>query len=595
MSPSLSGLFSTARTIPITNNIQVFEITPKVTVDLPFGDWQATALFNYGRSNTLGFQRSVNTAFLSQSLRQATVAGVLTPALVAAPGLAGNAIDPYNLNLGNPQVINQIVDFGSLGKAIQHQVQEGLSANGSLFDLPGGSVKASLGVQREFYDYVANWDTAYSVGAIAGAPVAGSQVAIARPHRITNSGFGEINVPIVGKDNELFLVHALTFNMSGRIDSYSDFGSTANYKLGITYEPFAALTIRATNGTSYDAPSLADTSAPDTRFTYTAQRTSPNTNVPAGTSAADALRPSISTPGGNPLLGPETGRTWSIGGDFHPTTEFGFDLTGFDFSITAFHTKYEHQQGNIVNNPQVLFSGAYSQYYILNPTLAQIQARYPTNFNADGSAKVATTGFPGPDLASAFNTPGVNAPYILYDLRRNNLGEALIEGLDIAANYTTDIEGFGNLSTGFSGTFNTTNINNPAPGVASINLVQYSVPLYGATAYVGANVGPWTGRVTVQYSPGFNVSPVLNQALSYGQSRIPSFHPINLFLGYDLSGLAPWLNNSEFSMTMNNVFDVSPPIYLSGGGDVPNNGGATIMASGSTLGRYAVFSLRKEF
>ena len=58
----------------------------------------------------------------------------------------------------------------------------------------------------------------------------------------------------------------------------------------------------------------------------------------------------------------------------------------------------------------------------------------------------------------------MNTPYILYDLRRNNLGEALIEGLDIAANYTTDIEGFGNLSTGFSGTFNTTNVNNARPG-----------------------------------------------------------------------------------------------------------------------------------
>ena len=109
--------------------------------------------------------------------------------------------------------------------------------------------------------------------------------------------------------------------------------------------------------------------------------------------------------------------------------------------------------------------------------MAQIQARYPTNFDANGNALVATTGFPGPDLASAFNTPGVNPPYILYDLRRNNLGEALIEGLDIAVNYTTDIEGFGNLSGGVSGTINSTNTNTPAPGLAPINLVQYSVPL----------------------------------------------------------------------------------------------------------------------
>ena len=233
---------------------------------------------------------------------------------------------------------------------------------------------------------------------------------------------------------------------------------------------------------------------------------------------------------------------------------------------------------------------------MLNPTLAQIQARYPTNFDANGNAIVATTGFPGPDLASAFNTPGVNPPYILYDLRRNNLGEALIEGLDIAVNYVTDIEGFGTLSGGISGTINSTNENTPAPGLAPINLVQYSVPLSAATAFLAATVGPVTGRVQVNYSPGFNVSPVLNQSLSlYGQRRIEAFHPVNLYVSYDLSGLAPWLSDTEASVTMNNIGDDSPPIYLSGGAQKPNNGGAYIVASGSTLGRYTVFSLRKQF
>ena len=345
-------------------------------------------------------------------------------------------------------------------------------------------------------------------------------MAIARPHRITNTGFAEINVPIVGKDNELPFVHALTFNVSGRIDSYSDFGNTENYKLGFTYEPFAALTIRATNGTSY-------------------RRAQPCRYLGAGY-AFHLYRPAHRREhqraaghiGGRRAapLHQHTGRQSAAGAGnrqnlvdrrrfpSHHRAGHRPDRVSI-FSITAFHTKFEHQQGLILNNPGLLFSGAYNQYYILNPTLAQIQARYPTNFNANGSALVATTGFPGPDLASAFNTPGVNQPYILYDLRRNNLGEALIEGLDFAMNYTTDIEGFGTLSGGFSGTFNTTNTNTPAPGLAPINLVQYSVPLSAVTAFVAATVGPVTGRVTVNYSPGFNVSPVLNQALSlYGQT-----------------------------------------------------------------------------
>ena len=569
------------------NNIQVFQITPKLTVDLPFGDWQAVGFFNYGRSLSDGFQYTANTALLNEALRQTTIGGVLSPALVASSGLSGNAIDPYNLTAGNPQVVNQVIDNGQLGKAIQHQIQYGVSANGTVFELPGGAIKAAIGAQWAFDDYVANWNTNWGTGANFGPPVPGSQVAIARPHRITNSGFGEVNIPVVGKDNELPFVHALTINMSGRIDSYSDFGDTENYKLGFSYDPFAALTIRGTRGTSFDAPSLADTSAPDTRFTYTPQRTSPNTNVPPGTSAADALRPSISSPGGNPNLGPELGSTWSIGGDFHPTTEFGVDLTGLDLSVTAFHVKFEHQIGVIVNNPTTLFSGAFNQYYILNPTLAQIQARYQT-------AGVAATGFPGPDVASAF-APGVPTPYIFYDLRRNNLGTALDEGFDFAVNYTTDIEGFGNLSGGLSATVNSTNQTQSSPTAAPLNIVQYNVPLYAATAFVAATVGPVTGRATVQYSPGFNLAPTLQSVALYGETRVSDFHPVNLFLSYDMSALAPWLNDTEASVTVNNVADEDPPIRLEGGTSQPGNGSTGIVAAGGTLGRYTVFALRKQF
>lgn len=578
-----------------TNNIQVFQITPKLTVDLPFGDWQAVGMVNYGRSATVGFQRTVNTGLLAQAMRQTTVGGVLTPALVASSGLAGNAINPYNLTAGNPAVIHQILNNGQLGKAIQHQIQYGASANGTLFELPGGAVKAAIGGQWAFDDYVANWNTNYPIGQVAGPAQAGTQVATARPHRITKSGFAEVNVPVVSEANRMPLVHALSFNASARIDSYSDFGDTSNYKLGFTYDPFAALTVRGSMATSFAAPSLADTSAPDTRFTYTPQRTAANTNVPPGTSAADALRPSISSPGGNPLLGPEKGRSWSIGGDFHPTTEFGFDLTGLLLKVTAWHVKFSDQIGLILNNPGLLFSGAYNQYYMLNPTLAQIQARYPTNFGAGGNALVATTGFPGPDIASAF-APGVNPPYILYDLRRNNLGQTVIDGLDVEAHYVTDIEGFGTLGAGFSTTINSTNENTPAPGMAPINLVKYSVPLSATSAYLTATVGPVTGRVQVQYSPGFNVSPVLNQSLSlYNQRRIEAFHPVNLFVSYDLSGLSSWLSDTEVSVTVNNIGDDSPPVYLSGGEPFPGNAGIGLIASGGTLGRYMVLGLRKQF
>src|SRR4029077_7566078 len=107
---------------------------------------------------------------LSQSMRRVTVAGTLSPALVASPSLAGNAVDPYNLTAGNTLLIDEILNTGSYGKAIQHQIQWGGLANGTLYDLPGGSVKASLGGQWAFEDYVANWNTNWPIGTLAGPP-----------------------------------------------------------------------------------------------------------------------------------------------------------------------------------------------------------------------------------------------------------------------------------------------------------------------------------------------------------------------------------------------------------------------------------------
>ena len=293
--------------------------------------------------------------------------------------------------------------------------------------------------------------------------------------------------------------------------------------------------------------------------------------MPPGTSAADALRPSISSPGGNPLLGPETGSTWSIGGDFHPTTELGVDLTGLDLSITAFHIKFEHQIGVIVNNPTTLFSGAFNQYYILNPTLAQIQARYP---RISATERLAATGFPGPDLASAFNTPGVNPPYIFYDLRRNNLGEALDRGSGFRGELHHGYRrfrqsvwrGFGRPSTPPM-----TNASSPDTGPPQYRAVQCSA--FRLIRIRAATVGPVTGRVSVQYSPGFNLAPRSESVSLYHADAHAIFHPVNLFVSYDMSGLAPWLSDTEASITMNNIADEDPPIRLDGGTSTPGNGG----------------------
>lgn len=571
------------------NLIQMFQFTPKLTVDLPFADWQLKLTGNYGRSFSNGYTRGVDSGALSIAMRQQLVNGVLSPNLVASGSSAGNAVNPYNLNMGNPQVLNSILNIGNVGKANQHVLQYEAAANGTLFSLPGGAVKAAIGYKYGWDDYIAKWFISAPLSQNTGKPNPGSQTAFAKVHRITNSFFGEVVVPLVGPDNAMPFVQDLTLDISGRSDEYSDFGNTKNYKIGFTWDPFAMVTVRGTKGTSYDAPSLADTSAPDGRYIYQLHDTSPNTVVPAGTSAADALRPSVFVPGGNPNLGPELGNTWSLGVDLHPTTEFGVDLTGLDVSFTRWHIFIEHQIGLTPFNSPLLFQvPQYSRFYLINPTKAQLEAKFGYN---------SFIGFPGPGLDSIYppNVPAGSAPYIAVSARRNNIGNALLEGYDFAAKYATDITDFGSLSFGFSGTVSTEDSTQAVAGSPWSNIQAYGAPLYTATAFGQITTGPWSGRVWVNYSPGFRVNPGTLSFKLYNQQRMESFHPINIYLAYALDNVADWGSGANIGLTINNIGDEQPPIYLEGGNAITSNGGQQITGNGSTLGRYFVLNLSKKF
>lgn len=571
------------------NDINMLQVTPKLTIKLPISDWELDLVGNYGRSVSDGVRigsDSVDGSALNVAMRQQLVGGVLSPNLVASHTSAGNAVDPYNLNLGNPQVLNSILDVGQIGKAVQHLLQYSAQVNGTLFSLPGGDVKAAIGGKYGWDDYISKWFINAPIGQTWGnQPNDGAQTVYAKTHRITTSVYGEVVVPLVGATNSMPLVKNLTLDVSGRSDEYSDFGNTNNYKIGVTWDVFDALTLRGTKGTSYDAPSLADTLAPDGRYYYGDNSLVANTYVPAGTSLADMHRPSIFVPGGNPNLGPELGSTWSLGVDFHPTTEFGVDLTGLDLGFTRWHIFIENQIGLPPFGPERFQIPAYSKFYTINPTQAQIQAIYGYN---------TFMGFPGPGLSSAY-APGVPTPYIINSARRDNIGNALLEGWDWNIKYTTELGEWGSISLGTSGTVSTEDSTQATAGTPWSNIQQYGAPLYSATAFLQLESGPWSGRVWTNYSPGFAVNPGTISYSLYHQTRMGSFHPVNVYTSYALDHVADWASGATVGLTVNNIGDESPPLYLEGGNTAPTNGGQGITGNGTTIGRYFVLSLQKSF
>jgi hypothetical protein len=224
---------------------------------------------------------------------------------------------------------------------------------------------------------------------------------------------------------------------------------------------------------------------------------------------------------------------------------------------------------------------AYSKFYLFNPTQAQL----------DAFGYTTLIGFPGPTTASAY-APGVATPYIVYDARRNNLGNEFLDGLDFHFAYIRDVD-FGSVSVGLDGTYTLGNDIQGAAGQPMKSNQAYNTPLYQATAYVGLTAGALSGKLTVNYSPSYALDPATNISRTlYGQVRVGSFSPVNLFVSYDLSGMYNWTDGASVNMTINNIMDEDPPILLGGNGansTAPNSG------NGLTLGRYIEFGLRKKF
>lgn len=122
-------------------------------------------------------------------------------------------------------------------------------ASGDLFEFNGEFVQAAFGVdvRREeitdvpSQDSRARFDNGYLVD------VFGFGSSLSEASRNQWGAFAELYIP---------LTEQLKLQVAGRFDDYSEFGSTFNPKVALTYRPTDDLVLRASYATSFRAPSL---------------------------------------------------------------------------------------------------------------------------------------------------------------------------------------------------------------------------------------------------------------------------------------------------------------------------------------------------
>lgn len=426
-----------------------------------------------------------------------------------------------------------------------------LKGDGPLFGLPGGEARMAIGgeVRGERYDAASTsylFSAAPSDAGSAGFPIS----------RMVSAGYAELSLPIIGAGQHIPLVAALDVALAGRVEHYSDFGTTTNPRVGVTWRLGGGLSLRGTWGTSFRAPGFADVRTGRGTALYLPLSV-PDPTSPTGRSNVLALI------GANPQVGPEKAETWMIGATIAPDRAPGLRL-----DIGYFDISYRDRIGDL---------GTDYMSFLTNRPLYQA---------------LITDNPPAALLGSYYGDQNFRNPYniaatairAIVDGRTRNLSALHMNGLDVDLGYAATLGGAA-VSTGVSGTwiFHARQRITPTAPVADIlSTIGNPVDLRLRGRLI-VSKGPWSAAGFVNFVDSYR-----NTALVPAQP-VSSWTTVDLQIGCDLDHV---IGGTRLSLSISNLFDRQPPyvenasVYSASGFDPEN---------ASPVGRMVALQLVKKW
>lgn len=459
----------------------------------------------------------------------------------ASSSNAATALDPFG-NGTSAATAAHITDYAGDLTIHQRTYLGAAKVDGPLLDMPGGQLKIAVGAEYR--------SEAFRQRGIYG----GSQVPEHLDRNI-KSVYGELFLPIFGAGNAAPLMHSLALSLSGRYDDYSDFGATANPKIGVNWEPARGVMLRGTYGTSFRAPGLRDVGATVGAYYF-------NAALIAGSSLRDPTRgaaqvDTVALYGGNRGLQPEKAKTWSIGADLTPSFLPGLRASG---------TFYDIHYTDVIGTPggSIAFT---------DPTFASVVYRNPSASQLSSLLAIAV-----PVNFAAGSLPAIGN---LLDFRQGNFGVRDTNGIDFDIGYRRTT-GFGSVFADVAGNYILKFRTQLSPTSAASNQLDLGVPRATLRGTLGAQIGPVTAVGFVNYRHGITslyATPTGTASYTAG-----SYTTVDLHVAVKLPdiGLA---KGTELSAQVNDIFNQRPPFF-------PGNDG---IGGSYNLGRYVAVGLRKSF
>lgn len=275
-----------------------------------------------------------------------------------------------------------------------------LNSSGPMASLAGGDLRVAFGAgEREEGFNLQN------------APDASSSV---KAKRHSDYAFAEAFLPFISPEQNIDLIHELFMTGAMRYERYSDFGSVTTPKIGLVYSPTNALTLKASWGKSFKAPSLIQEYQGISVYLFPAAQFG-GIGYP---STATALLAS----GGNKNLKPERATTSTASVFLHPAS-----LDGLQVDLSYFRISYNNRVVVPIPDLLVALNDAYSEFVANAPTVDQ--QRDLIAMAAAGLANYAGVEYDPSNVVAI-----VNDRYL-------NTVSQHIHGLDLLVKYNIDLKG----------------------------------------------------------------------------------------------------------------------------------------------------------
>lgn len=504
--------------------------------------WRAEVYAAFARDQMRSYQgNQLNSLFLDEAL--GAIADVpATPFSAARDGY----FNPYGAGGANKATVLDFIASGWIRNKRTNDVSSlNVKADGTLLSLPAGPVKIAVGGQVRDEDFVS---TTTALTSRAAPRTTGGE----HFDRQIQAGFVEVRVPLISPAQGVAGVRRLELSAAGRIEHYSDAGTTKNPKIGLLWEPVSAIKARVSYGTSFRAPTLADIhETPTVGATF------------LKTASGSSLI--LLEAGGNPDLRPETAKTWTAGFDFNFPGRAGARL-----GLSYFDTKFSNQVGHPIYDD---LSNA-----LLNPIYGSFVRQLDPTSAADTAAAQAlidASSSPDPKLFPA------TAYRAILDGRYVNAGDLTVRGIDLDATWPLAI-GPDQIVLSANATYLMDYRRKVTPDAPSVQFVDTA----GMPVDLRANLsaawthGPFSTALTVRYVDDYKIT---------GGGSVDAWTTADLQVRWTAPATSGPLRGLIAAVSAQNLFAVDPPFYdaVQGVGYDP--------ANADPIGRVVAVQLTKRW